>query len=134
MHILGRFIKWCTKVDKSCPMPAEPKTVMRYLVYLYNVGEKNTTSASKKIALDAINSFHEQYRMTNLCHSPHVRMFLKSRKRALGTRGTQKKSHLDEVLRKLYERFVFPDPSDVGNHFRRHSNRRDGVTHLRHRI
>ena len=111
-----RFIKWCTKVDKSCPMPAEPETVMRYLVYLYKVArEKNTTSASTKTALCAINSFHEQYRMPNPCHAYYVKMLLKSSKRALGMRGTQKKALLDKDMERLYARFVAPDPTDVGN-------------------
>ena len=97
-----RFIKWCTKVDKSCPMLAEPETVMRYLVYLYEIArEKNTTSASTKTTLCTINSFHEQYRMSNPCHHFYVKMLLKSSKRALGTRGTQKKALLDEDMRRM---------------------------------
>ena len=38
-----RFIKWCTTVDKSIPMPAAPTTVMRYRVLLYRHAiEKDT--------------------------------------------------------------------------------------------
>ena len=89
---------------------------MRYLVHLYEVPrEKNTTSASTKTALCAINSFHEQHRMPSPRHSFYVKMLLKSSKRALGTRGTQKKALLDEDLKRLYARFVAPDPTFAGN-------------------
>ena len=110
-----RFVKWCQKVDKSTPIPAEPATVLRYQAFLIKEAmEKNLSVANAEASMQAIRHFHEIYGFTSPTNSPLVKSALKGMKRMLGNRGVQKKGLTSSNIRQMYKHYIEPDPENIG--------------------
>ncbi len=90
----GIFTGWCGDVDLT-PLPAEPRTVARYLAARANAG---ASIATLRLATSAISKAHEWVRLESPCRDPGGRASLKGWARRLAKPQRQSGALTADVL------------------------------------